>query len=121
MSTEKIYPLKLYLKQRSNWLGLSLALLLNLVTWGWLGWNIRAQADPIFLHYNILFGVDFIGAWWWVFYLPLTGLVIIGVNGLIGWALFHKDKLIALLLQAVSVLSSIFLLVTAALLVFLNL
>ena len=121
MAPEKMYHLKLYFKHRPNWVGLSLALLLNFLTWGWLIWHIRPQTDPIFLHYNILFGVDFIGAWWQVFYLPLSGLVIIGVNFFVGWSLFNRDKFIALLLQAASVLGNIFLLVTAALLVFLNL
>lgn len=114
------YPIKLYLKYKPNLIMLSLAVLANIFTWFWIIFRIKPQEDLIFLHYNILFGVDYIGEWWRVFYIPTIGLLILFVNFVIGWVLFSKDKFISVILNAVSVVSGVFLLVIAALLVFLN-
>lgn len=115
-----LYPIKLYFKHWPNLIMLSLSLILNLANWFWLLWKIKPQADPIFLHYNILFGVDYVGEWWRVLFLPLAGLLIFLINGLIAWIMFSKDKFAAELLNFVSLVCEIFLLVAGALLVFLN-
>ena len=116
----KLYPLKLYLTKRVNLLLLSSSFLLNTATWVWLFWEIKPQKDPIFLHYNILFGVDYIGPWWQIIFLPLTGLLILLLNALIGWLLYHKYPFISQILNAVSVLIQIYILIASALLIFLN-
>ena len=114
------YPIKLYLKNRFNFIALVLSVSLNLANWLWLITQIRPQAELIFLHYNILFGVDYVGEWWKVYYVPLTGLIIILINFIVGWFLFNKDKFVAILLNIASILSQAFLFIAAALLVFLN-
>jgi len=115
-----LYPIKLYFKHLPHLIILPLALILNLANWVWLLIKIRPQADPIFLHYNILFGVDYVGEWWRVLLLPLAGLLIFLVNGIIAWMIFSKDKFAAELLNFTSLLCQIFLLIAGALLVFLN-
>ena len=115
-----MYPIKLYFKHLSNQILLPVSLLLNIATWVWLLWQIKPQTEPIFLHYNILFGVDYIGEWWKVLYLPIAGLFIIFINGILGWVMFGKDKFSAELLNFVSVVCQVFILIAAALLVFLN-
>lgn len=116
----KFYPIKLYLRSLPNLISLSLSVILNIAIWVWLLWQIRPQEEPIFLHYNILFGVDYVGAWWRIIFLPVTGLVIILFNATFGWLLYNRDTFIAYVLNTVSVLLQIFLLITASLLVFLN-
>lgn len=74
----------------------------------------------LFLHYNILFGVDYIGEWWRVLFLPITGLLIFIMNFILGWLLFHKDKLISIILNSISLLCQIFVLIASGILVFLN-
>jgi len=115
-----LYPLKLYFRHLPNLIILSLSLATNIAIWVWLLWQIRPHDEQIFLHYNILFGVDYVGEWWRILFLPISGLAILLVNGAIGWSLFGKDKFYAQLLNAVSLFCQIFLLVAAALLVFLN-
>ena len=90
------------------------------MVWAWLLWNIRPQDESLFLHYNILFGVDLIGSWGQIFYIPLVGAIIFVVNFLLGWFLFKKTELPAYLLLAMSILCQIFLGITASLVVFLN-
>ncbi len=120
MSHEKIYPIKLYLKYKVSWLLIGLALLLNVATWIWLAVSITPQENAIYLHYNILFGIDYIGEWWRVFGVPATGTAILLVNFLIGWFLFAKDKFVSLVVNSISLICQIFLLVMAGLLIFLN-
>ena len=116
----KIYPIKLYFKTLPNLIMILASLLVNILSWLWLVFQIHPQPEPIFLHYNVLFGVDYLGSWWKVFYLPLFGLLILLTNFIIGWSLFGKDKFIAQILNAVSVFCQIFIFIASALLVFLN-
>lgn len=115
-----MYPIKLYIKNIPNLIMIPLALVLNITNWIWLLWEIRPQEELIFLHYNILFGVDLIGPWWKVLFLPIVGFVIILVNIILGWFLFGKDKFFAHILNFISVFCQIFLLIASLLLIFLN-
>ena len=115
-----MYPIKLYFKNTANLVMLSLSILLNLTIWVWLLWQIHPQPEPIFLRYNILFGVSYIGEWWRMMSLPIGGLIIILVNAVLGWRMFREDKFVAQFLNAISVFCQAFLLIAAALLVFLN-
>jgi len=118
---KQLYPLKLYLQTLPNKVLLGSNLILNILIWGWLGWYISPQESPIFLHYNILFGVDLVGSWWRVFVIPVVGLSIIIVNTVVGWTTFHKDKFIAYFLNSTALICQIFLFISAYLLVYLNL
>lgn len=115
-----IYPLKLYVRHRPHFILITLAGLCNLAMWIWLAVNIQPGTDSIFLHYTILVGVDYIGQWWQVFYLPLTGLLIFAVNMALGCLLYNVDRFISYVLLMVNLASQALLLVAAALLVFLN-
>jgi hypothetical protein len=99
---------------------LGISLFVNIAIWIWLFWQIRDSGETFFLHYNILFGVDYIGPRWRIILLPLTGLVIVGANTILGWLMYNRDKFISHILGAVSLVCQLLLFVTASLLVFLN-
>lgn len=115
-----MYPIKLYFKRPGNFVPLITSGLLNLFTWGWLLFYIRKQEDPVFLHYTVIFGVDYTGDWKQVFLVPLGGLFILLLNMMLGWLLFHKDDFAGYVLNAVALIIQIILLVTSVLLVLLN-
>lgn len=115
-----LYPIKLYFKHLPNFIILLISLVLNLANWFWLLWRIRPQTEQIFLHYNILFGVDYIGEWWRVLFLPISGLIILLINAVIGWYYFNQNKFVAYLLNFTGLLCQIFLLIASAILIFLN-
>lgn len=115
-----LYPPKLYFKNKYNLFLLSTALVLNLFIWFWLFSEIRPQYDMIFLHYNILFGVDFFGPWWQIVYVPLSGLFILLVNTVVAWLLFYNYRFFSFLLNFISVFCQIFLLIFSSILIFLN-
>lgn len=115
-----MYPIKLYFKRPANSIPIIISVAVNLFIWGWLLYYIRKQADPVFLHYTVLFGVDYTGEWYQVFTVPLGGLFVFAVNLILGWILFQKDDFAGYLLNAVSAFIQIILLATAVLLVLLN-
>lgn len=116
----KLYPLKLYLKHKSTIIPLSVALFLNLCIWGWLIYNIGFSAESVFLHYNILFGVDLTGSAYTVYALPGLGLCLILFNACIGWLMYEKDEFVALAGNMLSCVVHLFLLIATSILVFLN-
>lgn len=116
----QIYPIKLYIKHWPTLLCVGISLLLNIATWIWLLIEIGPQIEPVFLHYNIMFGVDYVGEWWQVLYLPISGFAIIAVNAATGWLLFGRDKFLAQILNSIGLFCQLFLFIAAALLIFLN-
>ncbi len=117
---EKIFPLSLYLKHKPNFVLVISSFVINIITWILLMINIKPQEDQIFLHYNALFGVDLIGPWYKVFYLPLSGILILLVNVIIGLMLFRKAKAIGYISGAVSLILQVVILIAAHLLILLN-
>ena len=76
--------------------------------------------EDVYLHYNVLFGVDKIGQSWQIFYLPTVGLAILTFNLFLGWLLYKHEKFLAQMLNFFSLVCQIFLVIGAALLIFLN-
>lgn len=99
---------------------MSAALAMNIAMWMWLLFHIHPQSEQLFLHYTILFGVDLIGSWNKIFFLPISGFFIIMVNALIGWLMFKSDKFFAQILNAVALFCQILLLIGTWLVVYLN-
>lgn len=116
----KLYPLKLYLKHKSTFIPLTLAIFLNLCIWGWLLYNIGFGSESVFLHYTILFGVDLTGPSYMVYSLPGLGICLIIFNACIGWMMYEKDTFVALAANIVSCVLHFFLFIATSLLVFLN-
>ncbi len=118
--SDTLYPLKLYLKYKPNLAALVISILLNGAAWLMLALQLPREDEQIFLHYTVIFGVDYLGPWWQAFVLPAIGLSILLINAALGWLIFHKEKFAALLINIAAVLCQIFLLIGAELLVFLN-
>jgi hypothetical protein len=76
------------------------ALILNGINWGLIAYFIRPVDFPIVLHYNVYFGVDVIGAWWQLYFLPAIGLIILTINTVLGYLFYQKkERIIAHLLM----------------------
>ncbi len=71
------------------------AIFVNLVNWAILAYFIRPVDFPIILHYNVYFGVDLIGSWWQVFFLPLMGTLILIINLILAYFFFKQKERVA--------------------------
>ena len=93
------------------------SVLAQLFVWWYILANIRPTAEQLFLHYNVVFGVDLIGEWWKIYYLPVAGILVILINYLSGWNFYSQDKLLARILSFFSVFFHVFLLIAIVLIV----
>lgn len=58
----------------------------------------RSGDEQLFLHYNIYFGIDWMGIWYKIFVYPLVGLAVYIINLFLGILFYKKDKFISRLL-----------------------
>ena len=115
------FTLKIFLK---NWWissSLALSLFFNLFGWWKVLFKIRPIGGNIFLHYNILFGVDLVGDWTKILILPIGGLIIILINYSLGLFFYKKEKMISIILGLTALSVQIFLAVSLNLIANLNL
>jgi len=83
-------------------------------------WKIHPQEEPIYLHYNIYFGINLIGPYFEIYYLPLSGLVIFLVNFLLSAIIYNKEKIIVNFLFITNVLVQFSLWIATTLIILLN-
>lgn len=72
------------------------------------------------LHYNIHYGVDRTGAWWQIFTLPASGLVIMIANTLVMMILAKREIMLAKFVAMATVILLAFLFVATIFMVLLN-
>lgn len=97
------------------------ALIINGINWGLIAFFIRPVDFPIVLHYNVYFGVDVIGAWWQIYFLPAIGLIILTVNTVLGYLFYQKkERIMAHLLMLATFIAQISVTVAVASLLIMN-
>jgi len=98
------------------------ALIINILSWLYIFINIRPQDEPIFLHYNIYYGVDLIGDWYQIyFYLPLIAIIIFFINIFISYILYKRDEKLTYLIQGLNIFLQLSVLISTYLIVQQNL
>ncbi len=114
------YSPKLYF--RDLWASVPLlgAILIQIFMWWYLISNIRSDVGQIFLHYNIIFGVDLVGDWWKIYFIPLAGMLIVLLNYFFSLMFYSVDKFLARLLSFWVLFFHFFLMIGTILLVRLN-
>lgn len=115
------YNPKLYL--RDYWIGPVFlgCIIIQLTVWWYLLANIHPTSEQIFLHYNTVFGIDLLGVWWKIFYLPAGGFLILTANFLVSWYFYISDKFLSRVLSLWSGVINIFLALAIYLIAGLNL
>lgn len=81
---------------------------------------IKRSDIPIVLHYNVDWGVDYFGEVKNIFLLPLAGLIIYFISGVLALRLWTKMKSLSYYLSAVVLISEIFLWLAAIALYIIN-
>ena len=116
-----IFRAKVFIK---NWwvnISLFLAFILNIFGWWEVLFRLKHDSGNFFLHYNTIFGVDLVGSWWKLLYLPAVGLLIILANFGLGMFFYSKDKFLAITLAVLTALVEIFITIGTVMAVNLNL
>ena len=84
-------------------------LALQIFMWLYILLNISASNEIIYLHYNVIFGIDLVGQWWRILFLPLAAFLMMIVNTIFSLITFNNDKLISRLILFYSLVVQIFL------------
>lgn len=115
-----LFPPKLYLKDRWILLPLVVIAATQAFAWWYVISKIRPTGEQLFLHYNIIFGVDLVGEWWKLWLLPLGGLVLWLVNFLLSYFFYNHNRFLARFLAVTTALFEVLLVVAILLIVSLN-
>lgn len=87
---------------------------LNLVNWAVLGFGLKGFHDySVPLHYTILGGVDVLGEWYRLLTLPLTALIILIVNALLGFFAYKRERLLSYFFVGIGLLAQVLVLVVS--------
>jgi len=101
------------------------SVLINLLIWVILYLKIYplsylTEYGQIFLHYNTYFGIDKIGSWYQILFIPALGLFIIIFNNIISYIFYLRERLISYSLIIANVALQVILLAAAMFIVLLN-
>lgn len=115
-----IYRLKVFLKDPWIIIPLAIAIAGQVFLWLYIFLRLGSASDQIFLHYNIIFGVDLVGEWWKILYLPVGGFMIILVNFFLSFFCYGNDKIISRLISFCAGIFELFIVWAAYLMVEIN-
>ena len=71
----------------------ALSCLANISLWAFLFKNQKSSELPVILHYNLFFGVDYLGSYNEIYLIPAVGAIIIITNTILGCLLYKKERL----------------------------
>ncbi|OGL59205.1 hypothetical protein A3H10_01195 [Candidatus Uhrbacteria bacterium RIFCSPLOWO2_12_FULL_46_10] len=111
--------IRLYFKDTWTRATLIPALILCLLAVGLIVF-IMPREENLVLHYNIYFGIDLLGNWYEVLFIPLAGLILVILNAVVGSFVWRRDRVISYLLGFGTVILSFVVIVATSLLVYLN-
>lgn len=112
--------MKPFFRDKLNLLLIILSLLLNLSIWFILKSKLTRSGFPMNLHYNVYFGVDYLGKYGESFVIPIVGIIVIAVNFFLGEYFFNRSKILSRLITISSIVIQIFLIIGAISVMMLN-
>lgn len=81
---------------------------------------IKQSNIPIVLHYNVGWGVDYLGEVKSIFILPTIGMIIFLLNGVLALKLWGKNRILSYFLTVVTFLVQCFLVISGIALYLIN-
>jgi hypothetical protein len=94
--------------------------LLSAVLFVFLSLVALGQSGVVPLHYNVHFGIDFIGPWFYLFILPLTGVSTALMNALVIFVVYDRAQLVAYFLSVTTLLIQVILTASVAFILLFN-
>lgn len=83
--------------------------------------KINPNTDPVFLHYNIYFGIDYLGEWYKVFWMPASGLCFYLLNFIFSYIIYSKHRPLSYLFVILATIYQSIFMVAAVLIILINL
>lgn len=89
------YLLKIFLRDRWITVPLAASVVLQAILWWYVVVAITPTTSQVFLHYNIIFGIDRAGTWYELYYLLAGTLVFFFFNCAAAVALYARERVLA--------------------------
>lgn len=115
-----LYPLRSYVRDRWIMLPGLIGICLQLFHWWYVISKINPTTEQLFLHYNILFGVDLIGEWWKIYLIPLFASIIFIVNFSLSYFFYQQNRFISKFLSVLTIFYEVLILIASLLIISLN-
>lgn len=101
-----------------------LSIVFNFFIWIIIAWKfipLVTPGEPLPLHFNIYFGIDFIGEWYKLLFIPLLGMIFIFTNFILANIAYLRDKIVSYFLLGASVFAQIILFLAVYMIILINL
>lgn len=101
-----------------------LSIFFNFLIWIVIAWKfipLVTPGEPLPLHFNIYFGIDFIGEWYKLLFIPLLGIIFIFTNFILADIAYLRDKIVSYFLLGASVFAQIILFLAVYMIILINL
>lgn len=82
--------------------------------------TFRPREEPIFIHYNVYFGVDWVGPWYFGYLIPVSALVVLGLNFLFIRHIHNKNASLSHIIVSWTTIALVLLSVSQSLMILLN-
>ncbi len=109
-----------FISERMNSWGFGIALLINIIHWIILYIKIKPNQSDILLHYNVVYGADFIGNSLYLYWIPLLALIFLLTNITAAIFFYNKEKLASYFISFATVAVQIIFLVATIVLIIVN-
>jgi len=107
-------------KDRLVFVSLVFAIVTNIILWVMLAGKFGIGSERAALHFNVVYGIDFLGSSRNVYELPAAGLVILIANTFLGGLVYERHKLFTYFLFFGSFFIQMIILIAALAIIFLN-
>ncbi|HEX9503180.1 MAG TPA: hypothetical protein VF974_02555 [Patescibacteria group bacterium] len=92
-----------FVSDRITVLSLGISGLLNIIHWVILYIKIKPSETRLLLHYNVVYGPDFVGSSLYIYWIPLLALILLVVNSIAAAGFYNREKLAAHFISLASI------------------
>lgn len=107
-------------KDRLIFVSFILSAILNIILWLVLAGKFGWSGEKVPLHFNVVYGIDYLASTRHVYQIPLTGLFLLAVNTLLAAMIYSREKFFSYFLSFGSVAIQLILITAGMALVVLN-
>ncbi|MBI4363350.1 MAG: hypothetical protein HY545_00695 [Candidatus Doudnabacteria bacterium] len=111
---------KSFISDRLNVLGFGFSLLINIIHWLILLIKIKPGSENILLHYNVVYGPDFVERASFIYIIPLIALVFLIINLILSNFYYDKEKTASVFLTFATIAVQLVFLAASIILVIAN-
>ena len=114
------YLFKVYLRYPWVVIPFIVSGLIQASMWWYVVRHIGPTENQVFLHYNVILGIDLAGSWQELYYIPATGTALLLINFVAALLLFRTERIVAGIIAVTTAIWSILLFVGLYIIVGLN-